>query len=75
MNKIARLLLASALMVPLLGTGCAQRRVVYAWGPGEQGYYVQWEHETHRQHMDWDRRSAADQQAYWKWRHHHHDHN
>lgn len=71
MRKLGRLLLVSVLMVPLFGTGCAPHRQVYAWTPGEETYYVQWEHETHRQHLDYDRRSKDEQNSYWKWRHHH----
>lgn len=44
MRKLGQLLLASALMIPILSTGCAEHRQVYAWGPGETTYYVQWEH-------------------------------
>jgi hypothetical protein len=73
MGKVRQILLVSALMVPLLGTGCAAHRQVYVWGPGETTYYVQWEHATHRDHVDWERRSDADHNAYWNWRHHHHD--
>jgi hypothetical protein len=40
---------------------------------GEVVYYGQWEHDTHRDHMDFDRRSDADKKAYWEWRHHHED--
>jgi hypothetical protein len=71
-------LFAAALVVPLLGTGCAARVRVYdpyyhdyhAWA-GESGYYVQWEHDTHRNHEDFDRRSDSDKKAYWDWRHSH----
>jgi hypothetical protein len=73
MGKPGRLLLASALMIPLFSMGCAEHRQVYAWGPGETTYYVQWEHETHRDHVDYERRNDADHNAYWKWRKHHHD--
>lgn len=75
MGKLARLLVIAAVTSPLLAaTGCAPHRQVYVWGPGEQTYYVQWEDENHRQHRDWNDRSDADHQAYWKWRKHHHDH-
>lgn len=73
MKKMGRLLFAAVLLLPILGTACAQRRVVYAWGPGEQPYYQRWEVETHRQHEDWDRRSKAEQKEYWNWRKNHHD--
>lgn len=75
MGKLGRLLLAAALTVPLLAsTGCVPHRQAYVWGPGEETYYVQWEGETHRNHVDWDKRSDADHNAYWKWRKHHPDH-
>jgi hypothetical protein len=75
MGKIRGLLIVSALMFPLLGTGCAEHRQVQVdtWGPSETTYYVQWEHETHRQHVEWEQRNDADHRAYWQWRHHHHD--
>ncbi len=73
MKKFSRFLLVAALTIPLLTTGCAVHAGVYAWAPTEQPYYVQWENQTHRQHMDWNQRSKADQKAYWKWRHHNHD--
>jgi len=72
-GKFNRFLLASVFVLPLLSTGCASHREVRAWGPGEETYYVQWEHQTHRNHMDWDRRSDSDKNDYWKWRKHHHD--
>jgi len=53
MGRFNRLLLAAVLTVPLFATGCAAHRQVYAWGPGESTYYVQWEHETHRDHVEW----------------------
>lgn len=76
MKKFSRLLLIPVMMAPLLATGCADRRVVVStWGPAEQPYYVQWEHETHRQHEEWERRNRNEQREYWNWRHHHdHDH-
>jgi hypothetical protein len=73
MRKLGQLLLASALMIPILGTGCAEHRQVYAWGPGETTYYVRWERETHRDHVDWEQRNDADHNAYWNWRKHRHD--
>lgn len=74
MGRFGRYLVALAFMIPLLGTGCAEHRQVYAWGPGESGYYVEWEHETHREHLDYDRRDRDAQRDYWRWRHHHHEH-
>jgi len=73
MNRLRRLLAASLLMVPLLGAGCAEHRQVYTWGPGENTYYIQWEHETHRDHREWNQRNESEHSDYWKWRKHHHD--
>jgi hypothetical protein len=73
MRKFGRVVFALALMVPVFGAGCAEHQRVYVWGPGESTYYVQWEHETHRDHVEWEARSEGDRNAYWKWRHHHHD--
>ena len=35
MKKLPRLVLAAALTIPLLASGCAAHRQVYVWGPGE----------------------------------------
>jgi hypothetical protein len=73
MERFSRILLAAVLTTPLFATGCAPHRQAYAWGPGETPYYNRWEHDTHRDHVDYDRRNDADQRAYWNWRKHHHD--
>jgi hypothetical protein len=78
-GKVASIFLAAAMLGPLLCAGCTAHVRVYdpyyhdyhTW-PAENGYYVQWEHDTHRDHMDFDRRSEADKKAYWDWRHQHH---
>ena len=71
-RKAAPFILAVALVSPLFTTGCAVHARVYdTYGPGEDVYYAQWEHETHRDHVEYARRNAADQKAYWKWRHNH----
>lgn len=72
MGRLHRFFLAAALTIPLFAAGCAHRDV-YVWGPGETTYYVQWEHETHREHVEWQQRSDADHKDYWKWRKHHHE--
>jgi hypothetical protein len=79
-------LLAGALVCPLIITGCSARvstryRVHdgyynddHLWNDDENGYYVRWEGETRRDHRDFRRRSDDDQKAYFKWRHdHEHD--
>ena len=75
-RNLPSLFLACILASPLFTTGCAVHARVYdpeyhqyhAWA-GEQGYYNQWEQNTHRQHMDYNKRSDADKKAYWDWRH------
>jgi hypothetical protein len=42
------------------------------WTVNEEPYYESWEHETHRDHVDYNQRSADDQKAYWQWRQNHH---
>ncbi len=73
------LLLAATLAAPVLATGCAgQMRVYDPYDPayhrweGEAPYYNQWEHDTHRQHRDFNKRNDADKKAYWDWRQSHH---
>jgi hypothetical protein len=73
MGKLSRISIVAVLSLPLFAAGCAEHRRVYAWGPGETTYYAQWEHETHRDHLEWERRNDSDHNAYWKWRHNHHD--
>jgi hypothetical protein len=76
LKKFARLLLAGAFVSPIFITGCAVQARVYdpyyndshTWGH-ETVYYNQWEHDTHRDHQDFDKRNDADKKAYWDWRH------
>ncbi len=80
-NRLAPLLLAAAIITPVFTTGCAVHARVYdpyyrdyhVWAT-EEPYYTQWEHDTHREHTDFNRRSADDQKAYWDWRHKQEDH-
>ena len=76
MRNFAPVLLAAVLAVPVLNTGCAAHVRVYdpyyrdyhVWA-AETPYYTQWEHDTHRDHMDSNKRSDADKKAYWDYRH------
>jgi hypothetical protein len=43
------------------------------WTVTEEPYYEQWEHETNKEHRDYNQRSSDDQKAYWDWRKNHHD--
>jgi hypothetical protein len=79
MRNFAPVLLAAVLAAPVLNTGCTAHVRVYdpyyhdyhAWD-GEVTYYAQWEHDTHRDHMDFNKRNDDDKKAYWDWRHSHH---
>jgi hypothetical protein len=41
----------------------------HVWDNNEITFYSRWEGETHRDHVDYRRRPAADQKEYWTWRH------
>ena len=78
-RRLAPLLLAAAIAVPVVSNGCAARVRVYdpyyhdyhTWA-AEEPYYSQWEHDTHRDHVEFAKRSKEDQKAYWDWRHNQH---
>lgn len=76
-RSFSSMALAIALLSPLVITGCGGRvydvdhRDYHRWNRGESDYYVRWEGETHRDHVDFGKRPAADQNAYWAWRHDH----
>ena len=78
-RSFAPLMLAAAIACPAFITGCTVHAGVYDpyyhdyhnWN-GEVVYYSQWEHDTHRDHVDFAKRSAADQKEYWDWRHSQH---
>jgi hypothetical protein len=81
-RHFAPLLLAAVLASPMLMTGCATHVRYYdpyyndyhVWNGGEVVYYNQWEHDTHRDHQDFNKRSDADKKEYWTWRHNQNDH-
>jgi hypothetical protein len=76
LRRFAPMLLAAAIAVPVLCNGCTAGVRVYdpyyhdyhGWA-AETPYYNQWEHDTHRDHRDFDKRSDADKKEYWDWRH------
>ena len=80
-RNFASILIGAVLASPLLTTGCAVHARVYdadhgdyhVWA-GETVYYNQWEHDTHRDHRNYDRRSADERKDYWAWPHNHEDH-
>ena len=44
----------------------------FAASPDETVIYTQWEHETHRNHQDLNKRSPDEQKQYSDWRSNHH---
>jgi len=80
-STLALPLFAAAMFMPLAATGCAVHARVYdpyhhdyhVWAT-EEPYYTQWEHDTHRQDENFNKRSRDEQKQYWDWRHSHEDH-
>ena len=76
----APLFFSAALATSLFSAGCAVHTRVYdgyngdyhSWNGHEVVYYNQWEHNTHRDHVDFEKRNQGDQKAYWQWRHNQH---
>jgi hypothetical protein len=62
------LLLASILSVPVLVSGCQSQ------APPQDDTYIQWEHETHRDHVDLNKRNADERKQYDDWRQNHQEH-
>ncbi|MGA9802802.1 MAG: hypothetical protein WA383_04100 [Terriglobales bacterium] len=81
-SRFKHFLLAAILASPVLITGCATHVRYYdpcyndyhAWNHHEVVYYNQWEHDTHREHQDFNKRSDAEKKEYWTWRHNQNDH-
>jgi outer membrane PBP1 activator LpoA protein len=67
-RNLVPVLFASVLAAPLLTTGCQSQ------APSQDDSYIQWEHETHREHIDVDKRSADERKQYDDWHHSHQDH-
>jgi hypothetical protein len=74
---IGMMLSATALASASAMTGCASGGLYYdsyghdyhRWNRGEDRSYRLWETQTHRGHMDFNRRSVGEQHAYWGSRH------
>jgi hypothetical protein len=68
-------LFAVMIYTAALTSGCAEHAYYdpyyHDYHPvnGEVVYYNQWEHDTHRDHVDLNKRSDADKKEYWDWRH------
>ncbi len=79
LRNISSCLLAAAIGAAGFTTGCAVHARIYDpyyhdYHPvsGEVVYYNQWEHDTHRDHVDLEKRKDADKKEYWDWRHKQH---
>jgi hypothetical protein len=85
---IGSLLLAAAIVAPVLVVteakaqeGSVQIRVYdrhhrdyHNWDDREDRAYRGYLGEQHREYREYDRQKRRDQDNYWKWRHHHPDH-
>ena len=67
-RNLVPLLFATVLAVPVLVTGCRSQ------GPPQDDSYVQWEHDTHREHVDVNKRSAEERKQYEDYRDSHREH-
>ena len=85
MRKLTRTLsmfaLTIALSAPILIAGCSgggyrtydpYYNDYHVWNNDEVVYYNRWEHNTHRDHVDFRKRKPDDQKEYWTWRHSQH---
>jgi hypothetical protein len=69
--------IATLIATPLTFVACGGSRQTYdpyfndyhRWNSAEDGFYRQWEGITGRSHMDFGRRGAPEQRAYFGWRH------
>jgi hypothetical protein len=76
-RNFALVALAVALAGPVLVSGCEGEVRTYdagygdyhTWNHGEVVYYNNWEHETHREHVDFAKRNDAEKKEYYSWRH------
>lgn len=76
---VGQSLVLVALIVTILSAGCRDRGAYH--DPyyhddhpvaSEQPIYNRWEQETHRTHLDLNKRSQDEQKQYWDWRHNQH---
>lgn len=83
MTRLSRflgpLVLASAMIVPLVGSGCEGRVRVYDeyhsdyhhWDRHEVGAYHAWVGERRYDYVEYDHMDRDRQKEYWNWRHDH----
>jgi len=82
MQQIRRLakplLLAAAMIFPMIATGCARARYYdtryhdyHAWGPSESRAYQEYWAEQGKPYREWTDLNEHQQSEYWEWRHAH----
>ncbi len=67
-RNLVPFLLATGLAIPVLVMGCRSQ------APPQDDSYTQCEQETHRQHVDEDKRSNDERKQYEDWRNSHQEH-
>jgi hypothetical protein len=79
---LSTLVLTAVLSAPVLIGGCSANagyrsydpyyNDYHVWNNDEVVYYNRWEHDTHRDHRDFRKRSNDEQKEYYSWRHNQH---
>lgn len=72
-KNLALPMLSAILAGPVLIAGC-RTQTTTEYNQQEPPDYRQWEHDTQRQHVDMDKRSADEQKEYRDWHANHGDH-
>jgi hypothetical protein len=70
LKNLALAPLVAILACPMLMTGC-KTQTTTEYVKQEPPDYAQWEHDTHRQHVVLEKRSADEQKEYQDWHQHH----
>ena len=78
-RTLSILAFTAALSAPALIAGCNDGYRAYdpyyndyhVWNDREVVYYNNWEHDTHRNHVDYRKRKPEEQKEYWNYRHSH----
>jgi hypothetical protein len=79
-RTLSILALTTALSAPILIGGCGgggyrtydpYYNDYHVWNNDEVVYYNNWEHDTHRNHVDYRKRKPDEQKEYWNYRHSH----
>ena len=79
-GNLAVLILALGLTAVVVIGGCqgdvryydAGHGDYHTWNHGEVVYYNNWEHQTHREHVDFAKRNDTEKKEYFSWRHNQH---